>query len=474
MPTTAHVEVKKLKIDLQNYRTMPQATESDSINAIIATRAEWFWALMESLMLDGYLPTENILVLKGSRGSLNVVEGNRRIAALKIIHGYVPASDFELPSHIAKAVATVPPEWKAANKKVPCAVYELAEAAQVKRMRSLIHGKAQRAGRADWTSVMKARHDRNENGIPEPGLDLLEKYLVDGKNLTPIQAARWQGDYPVTVLDEALGKIASRVGATSASDVAKKYPAGTYRGAIEAIVHAIGMHDIKFDTMRTADFAARYGVPPLPSPRSSGTPTPALGSGTASSSLSPSSTGGTSSGGASPAPAPTVAPVAKRKVVAVATHDPKQVKRVLRAFRPLGLNREKIATLRQEALHLDLDDNPIAFCFLLRSMFEISAKAYCGDHKAASGPSIHEADGKEKSLEKLLRDIYKHMTHGLKPTDPVVKELHGASTELSTPNGLLSITTMNQLVHNKTFTLTATDIATKFSNVFPFLAAMNS
>lgn len=38
---------------------------------------------MESLLDDGYLPTENIIVLESPDGKMVVREGNRRVASLK-------------------------------------------------------------------------------------------------------------------------------------------------------------------------------------------------------------------------------------------------------------------------------------------------------------------------------------------------------------------------------------------------------
>ena len=118
----------------------------------------------------------------------------------------------------------------------------------------------------------------------------------------------------------------------------------------------------------------------------------------------------------------------------------------------------------------------MAFCFVLRSMFEISSKAYCEDHKGAGGPSATNSKG-ERKLVDILRDITDHLTNS--KTDPNKKDpamqkvLHGALTELANPNGILSVTSMNNLVHNPTFSITAPSISVLFGNVFPLLEEMN-
>jgi hypothetical protein len=151
---------------------------------------------MESLLDDGYLPTENIIVLEN--GDKVVKEGNRRIAALKLIHDYVSTSQVDVPSHIQSKINALDESWKKTNAQVPCTIYTAAEANLVDRVVSLTHGKGEKAGRARWKAVARARHNRDKGGESEPGLDLLEGYIKNGKNLTAHQRERWAGDYPLT------------------------------------------------------------------------------------------------------------------------------------------------------------------------------------------------------------------------------------------------------------------------------------
>ncbi|RJQ48515.1 MAG: hypothetical protein C4528_02535 [Gammaproteobacteria bacterium] len=187
MPTTKLLPIKQLKLDLSNFRTVPQSSETNAIHAMISINPDWFWALTESLLEDGYHPTENIIVLKDGKKKqdLMVKEGNRRIGALKLIFGYISRSQFALPSHIEEKIAGVSKEWKAANQNVPCAIYGPAEAKFVDKIVTLTHGKGEKAGRDKWNAVARARHNRDKLAASEPALDLLEKYLEKGKNITP-------------------------------------------------------------------------------------------------------------------------------------------------------------------------------------------------------------------------------------------------------------------------------------------------
>jgi hypothetical protein len=73
----------------------------------------------------------------------------------------------------------------------------------------------------------------------------------------------------------------------------------------------------------------------------------------------------------------------------------------------------------------------------------------------------------------LLRDITKHLTNNNADKEKV-KLLHGAMTELGRSEGLLSVTSLNQLIHNPRFSVAPFDIAVLFGNVFPLLEAMSS
>ena len=67
------------------------------------------------------------------------------------------------------------------------------------------------------------------------------------------------------------------------------------------------------------------------------------------------------------------------------------------------------------------------------------------------------------------------MTNGASgKKDPIVlKRLKGALTDLKNPDGILSVNSMNQLVHNPNFSVDGQHIAIVFHNIFPLLEALN-
>lgn len=118
-------------------------------------------------------------------------------------------------------------------------------------------------------------------------------------------------------------------------------------------------------------------------------------------------------------------------------------------------------TLFYELKRLKHEEHPHAFCFLLRSIFELSAKAYCNDHKNSGGPNPVKKDGSDKALADILREITNHLTANGKDKHKV-KLLHGSMTELGKKEGILSVTSMNQLVPSSTFSVMPSDISLLF------------
>ncbi len=476
MPNTSQIEVSKLKLDLKNFRTVPQKKEVDAIKAMISIKPDRFFAVMDSIIEDGYLLTENIIVLNDGKDYI-VKEGNRRIAALKLIQGYFNLDDLGLPSYIISNLNKLDANWKTENSMVPCTIFSSMEADKVDRVVALAHGKGEKASRDPWNSVARARHNRDVKRANEYALDLLEKYLKNGANINNQQKERWGGEYPLTILDEALRKSFARMGYANTGELVNKYPHIIYKQELENILLDIGLEQIKFETIRNAklDFPSNYGIPQivttLPSSANNQNPTNPginISGSTNSTPVNPNSTNANTPQTSQTQSSNSTNNSSPSTPKAYAVNDPRQVTNLLNNFAPRGADRQKVVTLRDELKKLKISNNPIAFCFLLRSMFEISAKVYSKENNL----SMEKSGGISKSLVELLRGITSHLTSN-NSNQSMVKILHGAMTEISKSDGVLSVTSMNQLVHNPSFSIAPPDICIMFGNIYPLLEAMN-
>lgn len=373
---------------------------------------------------------------------------------------------YPVPGHAAilrgfeMSSSALPSSWKSSNSTVPCTVFAAAEIATVDKLITLTHGKAVKAARDQWSAVARARHNREVNNATESALDLLEKFLNSSKLVSIQQRNSWSGDYPLTILDEAIKRLAPRLGYSLSTQLAAAYPGIPYRAELDAIVHDIGLGTLTFPKIRKADsdFADAYGIP---KPSAGGGANSGAGTSSSSTSGGAGSAGSSSGSGSPTSSQPQATPIA----------DQKSVRRVLRKLKPKGQNRAKVVTLIKEMLNLNIQKNPLAFCFLLRSAFEIAAKAYCSDNQANGCPSATHANGNDRQLLDILNDVYAHLTNNGKDKARV-RVLHGATTELGKASGILSVTSLNQLIHSPGFSVQPGDVCIMFGNVVPLLEAM--
>jgi hypothetical protein len=482
---TLIVPVSELSLDPKNYRSIPQPNEVSSVRAMIATDPGRFWGLFDSLIEDGYLPNENIVVLKVGQKKV-VMEGNRRVAILKILTGQIAPTDLpELGDHISE-IAGLTAEWVRQNSSVPCTVYEESDEALVDKIVSRVHGKADKAGRANWLSIARARHNRDKNGATEPELDLFEKFLDRNSELSDDQKLRWQGQYPITVLEEAMKRVAPKLGCATSVVLAAKYPNVSHKRELDEIILAVGRGSLGYAAIRGNDeWYVKFGIPTQektnPTPPQSPSPEPTTPSAPSTSEQTRPTEPGEQHGQRQNAghgnDVDTATPPEEgkdaggkktRKVAAVPLEDPRAIKRALKKLKIYGTDSGKIESLRIEAHKLNLETHPTAFCFLLRSLFELSAKAYAAQNEI----SLIEKDGRELTLAKTLKKIVEHLTQQGREQQ-MQKKLHGAIEELAIPNGILSITSMNQLVHNLRYVSDPAQIPVAFARVFPLLEEMN-
>ncbi|MGH7242363.1 MAG: hypothetical protein ACREJD_02975 [Phycisphaerales bacterium] len=473
MPQNKSLPIDDLILDLENYRTPKQKSEAAALKAMVKVDPDPFWGLTRSLLSNKVLPTENIIVLV-KNGQNIVKEGNRRVAALKLILGKLKATDLEMPDDVKQQIAGLTDDSKAPLEKIPCAVFAANESETVDQIVTMTHGKSQDAARRPWNAVARARHNRDHLKQPELGLDLLDAYLKKGQNVSDDERVRWGGDFPVSVLSEALPEIAKRIKLAKPPDVITTYQKGmaaSHVKALELLIHMVGSGLEGFPALRSKerDLLHECGFPAR-------TPEPQAAAAAASSKTNQaSSTASTSSSAAATTGKGTSSSksTGSGKAKAEDLNDPKSVRKKFKAFAINGKNREKVVRLREEAIYLDIEKTPLAFCFVLRSMFELSAKAYCKDHPA--GPKT-EKNGQDRQLADVLRDIVKHLVDSAPQAEQkqVKKLLHGAMTDLAHANRLLSVTSMNQLIHNPSFSITGSDICVMSHNVFPLLEAMNA
>lgn len=482
MAKTLTIEVKKLSLDLKNYRTIEQLDELSAVISMKSINHRKLYGLLEGIIDDGFSPLENILVLK--QGDKYIVkEGNRRVACLKMILGLINPNLVGLPPNIIEKISAIDDVKRKSYRKVSCLVHEETESAEVNRLIALVHGKGEEASRDDWTSIARARHNRDQNDGTEVGLDLLEKFLNNEPKISDNQKNRWPGDYGVTILNEALRIIQPKTTYSSALEIVEKYPNIYFKGLLDELIIKIGLKQIGFQEVRAINFTDEIGLDSLKITLEKAIDEKTENSTNDLKVISKTEKNITPKVDEKINPIvqqnnlnvenPTLnlvtTNIASRKVPkSFPVDDVRSVKNRLKTFIPTRENRDKVLTIKKEMLSLNIENNPLAFTLLLRSMLEISAKLFAKENSI----STKKPNGFDKSLEELVKEIYNKLI-SIDKSEDFKKSLYSAKAEITGETGILSITSMNQLVHNKNFMVTSQQVSIGFSNIFPLLQQLN-
>lgn len=144
---TIEIPLDQLWLDPQNPR-LPLSQRGKKEEAVIdyMLRDEGLLELMASIGETGYSPAEPLLVIKRDSGGFTVVEGNRRLAALKLLNGiYTPSMRANLVKEIINSAKQKP-------SKIPAIEYSSRDA-----ILSYL-GYRHITGIKQWDSLAKARY----------------------------------------------------------------------------------------------------------------------------------------------------------------------------------------------------------------------------------------------------------------------------------------------------------------------------
>lgn len=178
MPFLEEIEIGRIFLDSENPRHVPQETQPQVIEHLC--KHEAVLQLAWDIAKHGTNPMERFAVYPAANGNSDddsppdayvVVEGNRRLCALKIL------DDPDLaPAAYRKqfaAIRTVRP----AIATVPCIVFPDKDDHELRLWRERIHGGEQGGvGRRPWNAEQKTRHTgADKNKVAQAVLDYAEK-----------------------------------------------------------------------------------------------------------------------------------------------------------------------------------------------------------------------------------------------------------------------------------------------------------
>ena len=452
---TEHLElsIDELLLDRENPRLGTTGSQSDALAGIIMLNPEYFRNLMASIRDDGLDPGDSLYVVRSEDNSRDfiVLEGNRRLSALKVLNNPDLLAGTNLANSMTKPLVREATGFdRTTVEPIRCVRFDDREDANdwIRRRHT---GVAGGEGRIRWKPLDIQRFSNDYTtidvidfvgrnaGYSKPEWDKAHKALGGGKstNLTRLMesaagqehlgiSAKITGDRKTPILgtepkwalavlrrivDDILsGDIDSRR-LNRATDIAKYFaslPQDLQRGDKSTVAHPKAFRDIRLA-------GARATPPKRPPPRKKSAPR-------------------------------------KRKTLAPKTH-------------PFdATSSTKLGMLIAEAGLLNIERLPLSAAFVLRAVVELTVNDYMKKYNLPLGPS----GGQEFDLTKKASDVVSELISSGKVRGT---DLRAFRNRVLTRRSACSIQSLNGFVHNPYDLPSADDLRAGWEACLPVLIA---
>jgi hypothetical protein len=172
------LKLHQLRLDQENYRLGPQATQRDAIRAMITDQGSKLVRLAKDILqMEGISPGEPIWVVPaGVRGQYIVEEGNRRVTALKLLETPALADGTSVSKQFRRLSKTY---LEHPIRDLDARLFEKREdVAPWKRRRHMTAGSG--VGLDRWNTFAKGRANR-DLGLEAPRSLAVVEFLADDK-----------------------------------------------------------------------------------------------------------------------------------------------------------------------------------------------------------------------------------------------------------------------------------------------------
>lgn len=431
------LDIDELLLDLQNPRISKAGSQREALQKIIEDQDLKLVVLAESIVADGLSPMDRWLVLKSTeeRGKYTVLEGNRRLATIRVLHNSAVLSDLEVRSPVKKRLEELSSQFSLkAIEPITC--FEVPDRAAASTWINQRHtGENKGRGIVNWGGVATARFRGRD-----PALQALELVLTHG-DLTDEEKEIVEDHFPITTLDRLLSTPAVRdkIGIEIADAKLKtNLPPAEVIKPLRRIVLDLANEVMNVTKLKSKEQQVAYisklgkDLPDLK--KCSGISKPVEGL-EESDFTKPAK---------KPKPKPKPVPIRKTLI-------PRDCY--------LTVSNPKIAEIAKELRMLPLADYPHSISVLFRVFLEQSADHYLN---AAGIPLAATTPGgnKDKSLRKKIAEAIDEMVKN----GTSKRNLDGVSKGIDDKNSPLCVETLHNYVHNRFFSPTERDLKVAWDN----------
>jgi hypothetical protein len=421
---TKTIGIASLMLDAQNPRHGVVQSQNEAIQAIITEQEGKLVTLARDIAEHGLSPLDRMLVIKAGR-NYTVVEGNRRIAAVKLLHN----PDLAEGTPLERAIKDIAAKASSRPDQIDCAIAPSRDAAR--HWMVLRHtGEQDGAGVVPWNAPASHRFFARPGSQVAKALAFLDDVKTTYPNNPAIQEAVATIEATrITTLGRLVADPTFRDHLGLQDDNGKLialHPAAVLEPVLEQILNDVATH-LTVTQIKTKDLRTKY-LATIPKPKPGVTAQPSTASTTTTTTPTP-----------TPAPKPT---------------------KPGSPFKEINLSRlgQRIQDIVTELRKLDITKTPNAAAILTRVVLEFSVDEYIAKKGLAT-------DGK---LKKRVGRVLHHVDPT--STDP---KYQGVRAGLADGTSMLSVATLHGYVHNPNFHPTPTDVRNIVGNLKPFFQAMN-
>lgn len=447
-PSVEEIPLEKLAIDLINPRHPNQPSQREAIHIIARSQGLKLYKLAKDIVEKGLNPTDLIMVTPADEhGMHTVLEGNRRVAALKLLVSPELLRSMGLRSSLEGQFHTLQQRARqdgSIPSSVRCAVVPREEATHWIQLKHT--GENEGVGIVPWDGIAADRFRGRS-----PALTAVQ--LVENSNYLDAETKKNLNTIPITTVGrllttpEARRAIGVDVRNGELSIVAPNQEEALARLAMvvrDVANGVINVNDIEKKEDRIA-YAHKVAATPLPTPVGTGTGT------------------GASTGSAAPAQSGT----------------PRRINPNRKTLIPrdcfLRIHQTRINKIYHELQQLNVTEYVNSSAVMLRVFVEQSVDHYAQQKHIPLTVTPQPRPGRppsppyEMKLREKIRTVANYMEQN-KVCDR--NQLQGVRALIDHRGHVLSVDSLNGYVHNQDYSPTASDLRANWDSIQAFVEAL--
>lgn len=176
MSTIKQISLRSLWINTENYRFEPNESQAEALAIMVEDQKDKLFKLAEDILINGMNPSDIPIVtdLPNHKGKFLILEGNRRVTAMKILDNPSLLNDTTAAPSLKKKFNDLYKQSQdKLSKKIYCVFYS--DPTEADKWIRLKHtGENEGIGTVPWDGQQKARYQVRVGEQSSPGLQVLE------------------------------------------------------------------------------------------------------------------------------------------------------------------------------------------------------------------------------------------------------------------------------------------------------------